>query len=55
MDALARVAAQSGEVDGARSLLHLADDLAAASRDLLDDGDRTDAHLTRALVAAPLT
>jgi tetratricopeptide (TPR) repeat protein len=55
MDGLARVAAQSGEVDGARSLLHVADDLAAASRDLLDDGDRTDAHLTRALVATPLT
>jgi len=52
MDALARLAADQGDLDAARRLLRSADDLSSAIQHVLDDQDRTDAHLARLRIAS---
>ncbi|WP_432833130.1 BTAD domain-containing putative transcriptional regulator [Dactylosporangium sp. CA-092794] len=49
-DALARMAAERGDADAGRRLLASADELAAAIRHVLDDADRMDADIARALI-----
>ncbi|GIF46394.1 putative ATPase [Asanoa ferruginea] len=48
LDALARVAADSGDLGTARRILDTADDLATAVQHVIDDVDRLDARLARA-------
>ena len=50
LDALARVAAESGDADRARTLLAEADELHGRLRHLVDDADRVDAVLARSAV-----
>ncbi|ABL79541.1 transcriptional activator domain (plasmid) [Nocardioides sp. JS614] len=52
MDALARMAADRGDLDAARRLLRSADDLSSGIQHVLDDLDRTDAHLARLRIAS---
>jgi predicted ATPase/DNA-binding SARP family transcriptional activator len=49
-DALARVAAEQGNIAAAHQLLQTADDLICAVQHVVDDLDRTDAHLARRLL-----
>ena len=50
-DALARLAAERGDLDLARRLLEEADTLAPAVAHLVDESDRLDAAMTRDLLA----
>jgi len=52
LDALARVAADQGDIGAARRLLQSADDLISGVRHVVDDVDRVDAHLARTQVEA---
>lgn len=54
-DALARLAAERGDLIAAKQLLRSADDLSADIPHVLDDLDRIDAHLARAHVSVGLT
>ena len=51
MDALARLAVDRGDVSAAQRLLRSADDLSSEIQHVLDDLDRTDAHLARLRIA----
>jgi tetratricopeptide (TPR) repeat protein len=53
LDALARLRALNGDVDGATRLLGTADDRSTAAQHALDDADRVDAAEARRLLAVP--